>query len=176
MVERELRAFHDLLASGRTMRRRHCRWIVSLLLAGISTAPLAAALCSVPGTHPDVRCAVRDLTCTEIAIGAGSFEIGLLPIARDLSVHGLGPGSTTLNGQIQVSGATSDLTLESFRLDATGAGVSGCVDPALSSSGGASVTSGVGLEVVDIVPTGICAIFIEGFEGGSLCPWSSVSP
>jgi hypothetical protein len=109
-------------------------------------------------------------------MAAGTFTIDLMPIDRDLVLHGAGPGATIVVGQLAIAGATSDVTLANFRLDATGVSVGGCAEPALTASGGARVTSGAGLEVIDQLPTGVCRLFAEGFEGGSRCAWSFSTP
>ncbi|MEO7793281.1 MAG: hypothetical protein ABIV06_00795 [Thermoanaerobaculia bacterium] len=99
-----------------------------------------------------------------------------MAIERDLVLHGAGPNSTTIVGQLSISGATSDVTLTGLRLDSTGLTAGGCTEPALTTSGGARVTSGAGLVVVDQVPAGSCRLFFEGFEGGSRCAWTFSTP
>lgn len=164
-------------ARGRSATLAGQRWAAAtLFLLSLFPAALPAALCSVPGTHADLRCAIADLTCTDITLAAGTFTVDLLPIERDLDLHGAGPGQTTIGGQLSISGATSDVSLANVRLDATGASVAGCAEAALASSGGARVTSGAGLEVLDPIPTGVCRLFAEGFEGGSRCAWSFSTP
>lgn len=153
-----------------------CRAMALLLLGLLVCGHLPAALCTVPGTHADLRCALADLTCSDITLAAGTFTVDLLTIERDLVLHGAGPGATTVVGQMTIAGATSDVALADFRLDATGATAGGCADVALTTAGGAQVTSGGGLEVIDRMPSGICRLFFDGFEGGTSCAWSFSAP
>lgn len=147
-----------------------------LLLGALLAVPLSAVPCTVPGTHADLRCAVADLTCTDITLAAGTFVVDLLALERDLALHGAGPESTTVVGQFSIGGATSDVAISALRLDASGATAGGCAEPALTVSGGAQVTSGLGFEVIDQVPAGTCRLFSDGFEGGSRCAWSFSTP
>lgn len=162
---------NGLSAPGRA-RQAKLLFVLGLLAGG----PLSAALCSVPGTHADLRCALTDLACSDIALAAGTFTVDLVTIERDVVLHGAGPGATTVVGQMAIAGATSDVALSDFRLDASGATVGGCAEPALATSGGAQVTSGAGLEVIDAIPAGACRLFFDGFEGGSRCAWSFSTP
>lgn len=168
--------------AGRGRRLRWSKWRsgdsarVLLLCGWLGSEPLAAAICTIPGTHSDLRCAVGDPTCSEIGLATGTYVVDRLPIARDLVLHGAGPGSTTISGLFIVTGATTDVSLVNLRIDATNATSGGCAEAALSVSGGAHVASGGGLEALDRPPTGACRLFADGFETASICAWSLAAP
>lgn len=60
--------------------------------------PQARALtCAVPGDYATIQTAVNTFACDVINVAAGTFHENVA-ITRDVTIHGMGPGATTVNG------------------------------------------------------------------------------
>ena len=156
---------------------RAARWRAVAATLALAAGPAAGATCSVPSTsHPTLGAATRDADCTLVQLAAGSFPENVT-IARDLAVAGAGSAASFLQGQLAVSGAGNDVTLSGLLLDGTAAGVAGCWSEVLSSTGGATITSGADLRVLNTAAGGTaCRLFADGFESGGTLAWSLRAP
>jgi hypothetical protein len=145
-----------------------------VLLAALFTAAAAPGIvCNVPSpSYPTLGAAARDAGCTTLQVAAGAFAENVA-LVRDLVIQGAGSAATTVQGQVFVSGAGNDVTLSGLLLDGTAAGVAGCWPEILKASGGATVTSGADLRVLNTVAGGTaCRLFADGFESGGTLAWS----
>jgi len=91
-------------------------------------------------------------------------------VSRNLEIVGDSSATTTIEGKVTVTGAATEITLENFRVE-----VGGCFLVALDVSGGAQVTRGQDIVVVN-TPGGECPIFFDGFELGAAAAWSKTIP
>lgn len=152
---------------------------ISVLLAFqlIAPAPATGATCNVPtSTHPTLAAAARDGACTLVQLADGAFPENV-SLARDLAIQGAGSAATTLQGYFFVSGAGSDVTLNGLLVDGTAAGVAGCWSQVLGASGGATLTSGADVKVLQTATGGAaCRLFADAFESGGLLAWSAHAP
>jgi hypothetical protein len=141
-----------------------------LVLVGLAAAgPLQAVLCTVPGTYPTIAGAVAAAECTEVSVQAGTFSEELT-IQRSLSLHGIGAGSTILEGRLEVEGSGVVVALGDLTLDPVG-----CFEAGVMVSGGAQVQLPSG--PVDVTGGGVgCLIFEDGFESGNTAEWSQSVP
>jgi hypothetical protein len=125
------------------------------------------------GPHPTIQSAVDDGSCTEILLAAQSFVESVL-ISRDLSVAGVSAETSIIEGQLEVEGGTTQVSLESMTVDASARGVAGTVEQALLVEGGAEVTC------LDVVVRNAVedpwTIFADGFESGDTSAWSNTVP
>jgi len=161
-----------------TLTRRHRR-VAALLLgaACCAAAPASALTCIVPTTpYPTVGAAAGEAACTVIQLAAGSFPENVA-LARDLALQGAGSTATILQGSFVVAGAGNDVTLDALLVDGTAAGVAGCWTEILSATGGATLTSGADVKVLNtaVLSSG-CRLFADGFESGGTRAWSVHSP
>ena len=143
-------------------------------MLAVAAVPTFAATCSVPTTaYPTLGAAVRDGTCTLIQVAAGGFSENVA-ITRDVTLQGAGSAATTLQGYLFASGAGNDVTLSGLLLDGTAAGVAGCWGEILKASGGATITSGADLRVLNTAAGGGlgCRLFADAFESGGTLAWS----
>jgi hypothetical protein len=122
-----------------------------------------AATCDVPSaSHPTIQSAIDDVGCSDITVAAGPYEEPLT-ITRSLSLQGAGSTQSFVQGGVDVSSGTVNLT--GFHLSAPG--------DALYAHSGAEV-SAFDLEVVNgVVET---PLFTDGFETGDTGAWSAASP
>lgn len=153
------------------------RCLAALAVALLAAGAARAATCNVPTTaHPTLGAAVRDGACTLVQLAAGSLPENV-EVARDLAIQGAGSAATTLQGYLFVSGAGNDVTLNALLVDGTAAGVAGCWSEVLSVLGGATLTSGADVKVLNsaVLSSG-CRLFADGFESGGLLAWSLHSP
>jgi hypothetical protein len=128
---------------------------------------VSAQVCPVPTlTHPSVEIAVDDAGCTEIVLGAQEY-VGSVGVSRNLVLRGASSATTVILGQVTVTGASTEVTLQNLTVDG-----GGCVTEALDVSGSAQVTSGQDLVVVN-AEGGECPIFEDGFELGASVAWSA---
>lgn len=160
----------------RRARSVHRSVLFAALAAGLA-APAFADPCNVPSaSHPTLGAAARDGACTSVTVAAGSFPENVA-IARDLAVQGAGSAATLLQGYFFVSGAGNDVTLNGLLVDGTAAGVAGCWSEILAAEGGATLTSGADLKVLQTAVGGAaCRLFADGFESGGLLAWSAHAP
>ena len=150
------------------------RRVAAAALALAAGAGARAATCASPRPrYPTLGAAARDGTCTLIQLAAGSFAENVA-ITRDVTIQGAGSAATTLQGYLFVSGAGNDVTLSGLLLDGTAAGVAGCWGEILKASGGATITSGADLRVLNTAAGGglACRLFADGFESGGTLAWS----
>ena len=117
---------------------------------------------------PTVQAAVDDAGCTEIVLGAEDFAESAT-VSRGLTLRGDSSSTTTIVGQVTVSGASVEVTLQDLRVDG-----GGCFTVALDVGDGAEVPSGQGVVVVN-ADGGECPIFADGFELGATAKWSSTT-
>lgn len=146
------------------------------LLTGLVSVAHAVP-CAVPSaSYPTLGAAVRDGACTLVQLAAGSFPENVV-ITRDLAVAGAGSAASSLHGNLTVTGAGNDVTLDALRVDGTAAGVAGCWPEILKASGGATITSVVDLRVLNTATGGTaCRLFADGFESGGTLAWSARLP
>jgi hypothetical protein len=151
----------------------HLRRFALASIALLAAAAAPAATCSVPtSTHPTLGAAARDADCTLVQLAAGSFAENVW-ITRDVTLQGAGSAATTLQGYLSVTGAGNDVALSGLLLDGTAGGVAGCWSELLKASGGATITSGVDLRVLNTATGGeACRLFADGFESGGTLAWS----
>ena len=171
MQQRELHVVRGYVVSSRSTRL--CTVVAAL---GLIFWPVSAALavpCAVPSAlYPTLGAAVRDGACTLVQLAAGSFPENVV-IARDLAVAGAGSAASSLHGNLTVTGAGNDVTLDALRVDGTAAGVAGCWPEILKASGGATITAGTELRVLNTATGGTaCRLFADGFESGGTLAWS----
>ncbi len=74
--------------------------------------------CSVPSQHPTIQAAVDFPGCSSILVAPGVYT-EVLEVDRSLTIEGAGPASSVLAGPLSVSGADTELSLESFGIDTT---------------------------------------------------------
>lgn len=136
---------------------------VAMLGCVMVVGGIEAATCDVPSApHPTIQSAIDDVSCTDINVAAGPYPEALA-IARSLSLQGAGSTQSFVQGGVEVSSGTVNLT--GFHLSAAG--------DALVAHSGAEV-SGFDLEVVNgVVET---PLFADGFETGDTGAWSAASP
>ncbi|MCL4265037.1 MAG: hypothetical protein KJ069_17605 [Anaerolineae bacterium] len=84
--------------------KKFTRLIIPFLMTTIFWAgffaltPQASAMtCAVPGDYATIQTAVNTFACDVINVAAGTFHENVA-ITRDVTIHGLGPGATTVNG------------------------------------------------------------------------------
>jgi hypothetical protein len=109
---------------------------------------------------------VDDVACTEIVLGAQEY-IGTVAVSRNLILRGASSATTVIFGQVTVTGATTEVTLQDLKVDG-----GGCATVALDVGDGAQITSGQDVVVVN-ADGGECPIFTDGFELGASVAWSS---
>ena len=139
-----------------------------LIVVAASWSPLRADLCAVPSEYPTIGQAVAAPRCTEIAIAAGTFPERVV-IDRPLIVQGSGVESTTLAGQLVVTGPAA-VTLTDLLID-----TDGCYPAAMLLASGAELEP----DRVDVIDSGSqasCALFADGFESGDTSHWSVTIP
>jgi hypothetical protein len=143
-----------------------------LLIKVLGSAPACADTCTVPGTHASIQAAVADPTCTTIDLAGGSFRESLT-ISRDLGLRGAPSFATTIEGQLVIRGAGTDVQLTDLVVDTSLPGLAGCFAEAVEVQGGA-VVDALRLDVRNSID-GICniLIFFDGFESGDTSAWSS---
>lgn len=141
----------------------------------LGSAPADADTCTVPGTHATIQAAVADPTCTMIDLAAGTFQ-EMVTIGRDLALQGAPSFATTIEGQLVISGAGTDVQLTDLVVDTSLPGLAGCFAEAVEVQGGA-VVDALRLEARNAIQ-GICTlpIFSSGFETGDASGWSSIVP
>lgn len=128
---------------------------------------VSAQVCSVPTlAYPSIQGAVDDAACAEIELAAQKY-VGSVAVSRSLVLRGDSSATTTIVGQVTVTGATTEITLQDIKVDG-----GGCFTVALDVSDGAQVTSGPDVVVVN-ANGGECPIFEDGFELGATVAWSS---
>ncbi len=141
-----------------------------LALAGFIAPTAFADICTVPTVaHPSIQAAVDDAACTEIVLSAKVFAESVA-VARGLELRGDSSATTIIEGKVTVSGASTEVTLQDLRVEG-----GGCFVVALDVSGGAQVTRGQDIVVVNAAGGG-CPIFIDGFELGAAVAWSKTVP
>jgi hypothetical protein len=140
-----------------------------LALAVTHASGVSAKTCSVPTlAYPSIQAAVDDAACTEIELAAQS-HVGSVAVSRSLVLRGASSATTTILGQVAITGASAEVTLQDLKVDG-----GGCVMVALDVRGNAQVTSGQDVVVVN-TDGGECPIFVDGFELGAAVAWSSIS-
>jgi len=112
---------------------------------------------------------VDDAACTEIVLAAQDFAESVA-VSRNLEIGGDSSATTTIEGKVAVTGASTEVTLEGLRIEG-----GGCFPVALDVSGGAQVTRGLDIVVINAAG-GECPIFIDGFELGAAAAWSKTIP
>ena len=141
-----------------------------LVLASICASTASAAECPVPTLpYPSIQAAVDDATCTEITLAAQDFAESVA-VSRSLVLGGDSSTTTTIVGQVTVTGATTEVTLQDLKVDG-----GGCFTAGLDVGGGAQVTSQQDVVVVNAAG-GQCPIFTDGFELGASVAWSMTVP
>ena len=142
---------------------------IFLALAVLHSPSVGATVCSVPTlAYPSIQAAVDDGACTEIELAAQDF-VGSVAVSRSLELDGVSSATTTIEGQVTVSGASAEVTLNDLKVDG-----GGCHAVALNVGDGAQVTSGPDVVVANAAG-GECPIFIDGFELGAAAAWSSTT-
>ena len=157
----------------RPLAFHHSPSLGSLVVVLLAATAGHAATCNVPtASYPTLGAAARDGTCTLVALAAGSF-LENVALARDLAVQGAGSAATFVQGSFVVTGAGNDVTLDALLLDGTAAGVAGCWSELLTATGGATISSGADLRVLNTATGGTaCRLFADGFESGGTLAWS----
>ena len=141
-----------------------------LALAGFCVPPASADVCAVPSApHSSIQAAVDDAACTEIVLAPQGFAESVA-VSRNLSLDGDSSTTTIIEGKVTVTGATTEVTMQDLRVEG-----GGCFPVALDVSGGAQVTRGPDIVVVN-APGGGCPIFTDGFELGAAVAWSKTVP
>jgi hypothetical protein len=141
--------------------------ILFLALGVCWVADVSAKVCSVPTlAHPSVQAAVDDAACTEIVLAAQEY-VGSVGVSRSLLLRGASSATTTILGQVTVTGASTEITLQDLKVDG-----GGCFTLSLDVSGGAQVTSGPDVVVAN-AEGGACPIFTDGFELGATVAWAA---
>ena len=144
--------------------------ILFLVLAAICASTAPAAECPVPTlAHPSIQAAVDDAACTEIVLGGGDFAESV-DVLRSLVLGGDSSATTTIMGQVTIIGASAEVTLQDLKVDG-----GGCFSVGLDVTGGAQITSGQDVVVVNAAG-GECPIFTDGFELGAAVAWSTTVP
>ncbi len=139
-------------------------------LAGFYAPAAFADVCPVPTlAHPSIQAAVNDAACTEIVLSAKVFAESVA-VARGLELRGNSSATTTIEGEVTVTGASTEVTMQDLRVEG-----GGCFPVALDVSGGAQVTRGQDIVVINAAG-GECPIFIDGFELGAAVAWSKTVP
>jgi hypothetical protein len=156
---------------------RLCTVVAALGLIFWLVSAALAVPCAVPSTsYPTIGAAVRDGACTLVQVAAGSFPENVV-ITRDLAVAGAGSAASSLHGTFTISGAGNDVTLNSLLVDGTASGVAGCWSEMLKATGGATITSGSDVKVLQTAAGGTtCRLFADGFESGGALAWSARVP
>jgi hypothetical protein len=141
-----------------------------LALAVLCASTAFADVCPVPTVaHPSIQAAVDDAVCTEIVLAAQVFSESVAA-SRSLALRGDSSATTKIVGQVTVTGAATEVTLQDLQVDA-----GGCFSVALDVGGGAQVTSQQDVVIVNAAG-GECPIFTDGFEVGTTAAWSSIVP
>ena len=155
------------------MRNVALRTVV-FVAAAFTAAAAAGIVCNVPApTYPTLGAAARDAGCTQVQVAAGVFPENVV-LTRDLAVAGAGSAATIVQGSFVVSGAGNDVTLDALLLDGTAAGVAGCWSELLTATGGATISSGADLRVLNTATGGTASrLFADGFESGGTLAWSA---
>lgn len=137
--------------------RRHALIFLALTLAIVPLVALGGN-CMVPGTHDSIQAAVDDPDCSDIELDNRNY-LELLVIDRSLTLSGPMGGSATIVGQVQVTGATTLVTLSDFRVKG------GCPDGVLRVTGGGQTTAAA-IQVVFDSASGcdMSVFFRNGFE------------
>ena len=131
--------------------------------AAFSASPLRTEI------HPSIRAAVDDAVCTEIVLAAQVFAESVA-VSRSRLLRGDSSATTKIAGQVTVTGATTEFTLQDLQVDG-----GGCFSVALDVGGGAQVTSQQDVVVINAAG-GECPIFLDGFESGNTSAWSNTVP
>lgn len=157
---------NDTAAGRAPIAARLARMAIAMLALGMTawSASSFAAQCTVPGSHNSVQEAVNDPDCNPIDLADAIYAESVL-IPRSLALNGVDGGSTTFEGQIQVSEAASPVFLSDLTVR------SGCPDFTMEVESGAVVTStkvSVGWSaVLPCPPFGqLDLIFADGFDPG----------
>jgi len=139
-----------------------------LALAVLCASTAFADVCLVPSVpHPTIQVAVDDSACTEIVLAAQVFAESVA-VSRSLLLRGDSSATSVIEGQVTVTGGTTEVTLQSLQVDG-----GGFYSVALDVAGGAEVTSQQDV-VVTNAAGGEYPIFADGFESGDLAAWSAV--
>ena len=117
--------------------------------------------------HPSIQAAVDDAVCTEIVLAAQVFSESVA-VSRSLVLRGDSSATTKIAGQVTVTGATTEFTLQDLQVDG-----GGCFSVALDVGGGAQVTSQQDVVIVNAGGGDCSVIFTDGFESGDTSAWSS---
>jgi hypothetical protein len=149
------------------------RFLISIIFVALVTlhAPSASAkVCSVPTlAYPSIQAAVDDAACTEITLAAQDYAESVA-VSRSVELGGASSATTTIVGQVTITGASTEVTLQDLKVDG-----GGCFSVGLDVTGGAQVTSGQDVVVVNAAG-GECPIFTDGFELGAAVAWSTTVP
>lgn len=141
-----------------------------LAVSVLCSSAAFADVCSVPSVpHPTIQGAVNDAACTEIVLAAQVF-VESVAVSRSLLLRGDSSTTTVIEGQVTVTGGTTEVTLQNLQVDG-----GGCVLVALDVGGGAQVTSQQDVVVLNAAG-GECPIFLDGFESGGTTAWSNTVP
>ena len=144
--------------------------IFFLALAVLLVPNASAKVCTVPTlAYPSIQAAVDDAACTEITLAVQDYAESVA-VSRSLVLGGASSATTTIVGQVTVTGATAEVTLQDLKVDG-----GGCFSVGLDVTGGAQVTSGQDVVVVNAAG-GECPIFTDGFELGAAVAWSTTVP
>lgn len=148
--------------------------VATLALAAQSAA---AALCGVPSpSHPTVGAALRDGSCTTVQLAPGTYPENVV-VARDVALEGAGSGLSIVAGAVEVTGATSDVTLARLTIDGTSAAVAGCWPSLLRTSSGARLAADDDIAVTNSgIANGGCRLFTDDFESAGTLGWSARQP
>lgn len=140
--------------------------VVFLAVGLFWVTDVSAQVCSVPTlAYPSVQAAADDGACTEIALAAQEL-VGSVSVSRSLMLRGHSSDTTTILGQVTVTGAATEVTAQDLSVDG-----GGCLLVALEIGDGAQVTSGQDVVVAND-EGGECPIFSDGFELGATVAWS----
>ena len=138
--------------------------VPQLLLA----VPVAAGVCTVPGTHALVQLAIDDPACGQIQLADQTYDESIT-IDRSLTLAGPAGGDAILSGRVGALGAgvlaaVLDLAVETS------------CSPALLARSGARI-DGSGLTVLRSAAFPCSPglpIFADGFESGDSSAWDAV--
>ena len=152
---------------GERSTKGHAISLFVLALAGFYAPTAFADVCPVPTiAHSSIQAAVDDAACTEIVLADQTF-VESVAVTRSLQLRGDSSATTVIEGQVTVTGNTTQVTLQDLKVDG-----GGCFLVALDVGGGAQVT--IQQDVVVINAAGDeCPIFADGFESGDCAAWST---
>lgn len=134
--------------------------LLLFIACSVLAAPCFAQTCTPPSaSHPTLQQAIDDPACTTVSLGAQAYA-EFINISRSLALVGTGPGASTVDGPITVTGATTQVSFSAVGIR------NGCAVPGLQINAGARVST----TNVSVAPAAIACpglpnfLFKDGFE------------